>query len=271
MDERVAMNHQTAERMLPPLFDLSGQVAVVTGGSRGLGLQIAEALGACGAKLLLLSRKVEELEEAAAHLRKYGYDVDHIARDLSDADAPRAVVKEAIQRHGSIEILINAAGTTWGARAEEHSSESWDKVMRLNVDATFRLTQAVAVTAMIPARYGKIVNVASVAGLLGHHPKRMGTIAYSTSKGALIQMTRALAAEWAPLGINVNAIAPGYFPTKMTSKILEQMGDDYIVDTPLGRLGGPEDLKGPAILLSSQAGAFITGQVIVVDGGNSII
>jgi NAD(P)-dependent dehydrogenase (short-subunit alcohol dehydrogenase family) len=249
------------------LFDLSGRTAIVTGGSRGLGLQIAEALAEQGARLVLTARKAEQLERAVGTLTDQGADVTAHACDLSQPEAVASFVDDVLGAHDAIDILVNNAGTTWGAPAEEHPLEAWNKVLDLNLTGLFLLTQRVAATSMIPRRSGRIVNLASVAGLKANNPKMMGTIAYSTSKGGVISMTRALAVEWARYGITVNAIAPGYFPTKMTRGTLEYAQELIEEATPLGRTGGPEDLKGVAVLLASDASAFITGQTIVVDGG----
>jgi gluconate 5-dehydrogenase len=253
------------------LFDLSGRTAVVTGGSRGLGLQIAEALGEQGADLVLSARRQEQLDDAAATLRERGVRATAIASDLSRPEAVDAFVDRVLDEHDAIDILVNNAGATWGAPAEDHPLEAWHKVIDLNLTGTFLLSQRVAVASMIPRRSGRIVNVASVAGLQGNSPRMMGTVAYNTSKAGVINMTRALAAEWAHHGITINAIAPGYFPTKMTRATLEHAREIIEEATPLGRTGGPEDLKGVAVLLASDASAYITGQTIAVDGGISAV
>ena len=253
------------------LFDLTGRVALITGGSRGLGLQIAEAYAEQGAKLAITARKAEQLEEAAKGLREQGTDVLTLPADLSEQGAPERLVHQIIDEWGQIDILVNNAGATWGAPAEEHPLEAWNKVLNLNLTAAFALSQAAAVASMIPRQHGRIVNIASVAGLQGNDPRMMGTAAYNASKGGLINLTRALAAEWAKYKITVNAVAPGFFPTKMTKGTL-QAGQDLIeAATPLGRVGGPEDLKGVAVLLGSEASAFMTGQVVGVDGGMSVV
>ncbi len=251
------------------LFDLSGKTALITGGSRGLGLQIAEAFGELGVKVAITARKQGELDEAAARLSKQGVEALTIAGDLSKFETIPAMVDKAVARYGTIDILVNNAGTTWGAPAEEHPPEAWHKVMNLNVSAMFFLTQEVGRRCMIPRRKGKIINMSSVAGLRAHG-SGMTTIAYNTSKAAVLQFTRVLAAEWGKYDINVNALCPGFFPSKMSRGLLEVIGDDVIADTPLGRLGGDEDLKGIAVFFASEASRHVTGQYIAVDGGASL-
>ncbi|WP_337877710.1 SDR family oxidoreductase [Caldimonas sp.] len=254
------------------LFDLSGRVALVTGGSRGLGLQIAEALGEAGAKIMLSARKAPELEEAVAHLQDRGIDARWIAADgAKEADIQR-LVDETLQRLGPVDVLVNNAGATWGAPAEDHPIEAWDKVMNLNIRGVFLLTQVIGKRCMIPRRQGRIINIASIAGLGGQLPTVMSTIAYNTSKGAVINFTRALACEWGRYGITVNAIAPGFFPSKMTRGVLETVGADTLAaHAPLQRLGDDEDLKGAALLFATRAGKHITGQILAVDGGVSAL
>jgi NAD(P)-dependent dehydrogenase (short-subunit alcohol dehydrogenase family) len=252
------------------LFDLTGQVALVTGGSRGLGLQMAHALGEAGAKIMLTSRKAADLEEAAAELQAAGIDARWIAADASDPAQVRHVVDETLQRLGQIDILINNAGATWGAPAEDHPLEAWDKVMNLNVRSLFLFAQAVARASMIPRRHGRIVNVASIAGLAGS--LQMKFIAYGTSKGAAINFTRTLAGEWGPYGITVNALAPGFFPSRMTRATLAEYGVQTLAEAaPLRRIGDDDDLKGAVLLFASAAGKHITGQVLAVDGGVSAV
>jgi NAD(P)-dependent dehydrogenase (short-subunit alcohol dehydrogenase family) len=256
---------------LRKLFDLSGRVALITGGSRGLGLQIAEALGEFGASLVLTARKQDELDGALKHLNALGIAASAVAVDLSKPDAPAFAVEAVVARHGRLDILVNNAGTTWGAPAEDHPREAWDKVVALNLTAPFLLSQAAAKRAMIPAGKGRIVNIASVEGLKGHPPEMPGTVGYNATKGGVVNMTRALAAEWGHYGITVNALAPGYFPSKMTEFVLGTFEADLISRTPRGQLGGPNDLKGAALLLASDASAHVTGQIIAVDGGAGVI
>jgi NAD(P)-dependent dehydrogenase (short-subunit alcohol dehydrogenase family) len=256
---------------LRKLFDLSGRVALISGGSRGLGLQIAEALGEFGASLVLTARKQDELDAALKHLNARGIAASALAVDLSKPDAPASAVEAVMARHGRLDILVNNAGTTWGAPAEDHPREAWDKVVALNLTAPFLLSQAAAKRAMIPAGKGRIVNIASVEGLKGHPPEMPGTVGYNATKGGVVNMTRALAAEWGHYGITVNALAPGYFPSKMTEFVLGTFEADLVSRTPRGQLGGPNDLKGAALLLASDASAHVTGQIIAVDGGAGVI
>jgi NAD(P)-dependent dehydrogenase (short-subunit alcohol dehydrogenase family) len=252
------------------LFDLKGQVALVTGGSRGLGLQMAEALGEAGAKIMLTARKAAELEEATAHLQAKGIDARWVAADSSNPADIQRVVDETMQRLGRIDILINNAGAAWGAPAEDHPLEAWDKLMNLNVRSLFLYAQAVAKASMLPRGQGRIVNVASIAGLAASTEVKF--VAYATSKAAAINLTRQLAAEWGPRGINVNALAPGFFPSKMTRGTLQALGAEKIASaSPLRRIGDDDDLKGPVLLLASAAGKHITGQVLAVDGGVSAV
>jgi len=252
------------------LFDLTGQVALVTGGSRGLGLQMAEALGEAGAKIMLTSRKAGDLEEAAADLQAKGIDTRWIAADASDPAQIQKVVDETMQRMGQIDILVNNAGGTWGAPAEDHPLEAWDKVMNLNIRSLFLFAQAVGKSSMLPRKAGRIINVASIAGLAGSLD--MQFIAYGTSKGAVVNFTRTLAGEWGPKGITVNAVAPGFFPSKMTKGVIAHFGADKLAAAaPLRRLGDDDDLKGAVLLFASPAGKHITGQILAVDGGVSAV
>ena len=258
-------------RTVQQLFDLSGKTALVTGGSRGLGLQMAQALGEAGARIMLSSRKADDLEQATAQLQAAGINARWIAADCAREDDIQRLASETLQRMGDVDILVNNAGATWGAPAEDHPLAAWDKVMNLNVRGYFLLSQAIAKASMIPRKQGRIINVASIAGL-GGNPAFMQTIAYNTSKGAVVNFTRALACEWGHLGIRVNAIAPGFFPSKMTAGLIGAVGEDNMAShAPLLRLGDDEDLKGAALLFASDAGKHITGQILAVDGGVSAL
>ena len=262
------MTHRTIQQ----LFDLKGKTALVTGGSRGLGLQLAHALGEAGAKVLLSSRKASDLEEAVAELKAAGIDAQWIAADCANEADIRSLADEAIRRLGGhVDILVNNAGAAWGSPAEDHPVDAWDKVMNLNVRGYFILSQHIAKHSMIARKQGSIINVASIAGL-GGNPSGMNTIAYNTSKGAVINFTRALAAEWGKYNIRVNAICPGFFPSKMTVGTLKALGEEKLkAGAPLGRLGDDEDLKGLCVLYASDAGKHITGQWLAVDGGVSAL
>ena len=262
------MTHRTIQQ----LFDLKGKTALVTGGSRGLGLQLAHALGEAGAKVLLSSRKASDLEEAVAELKAAGIDAQWIAADCANEADIRTLADEAIRRLGGhVDILVNNAGAAWGSPAEDHPVDAWDKVMNLNVRGYFILSQHIAKHSMIARKQGSIINVASIAGLGGNR-SGMTTIAYNTSKGAVINFTRALAAEWGKYNIRVNAICPGFFPSKMTVGTLKALGEEKLkAGAPLGRLGDDEDLKGLCVLYASDAGKHITGQWLAVDGGVSVV
>ena len=258
-------------RTVQQLFDLTGKTALVTGGSRGLGLQMAHALGEAGARVLLSSRKAEDLEQAAAELQAAGIDARWIAADCGKEEDIRRLADETLQRMGNVDILVNNAGASWGAPAEDHPVAAWDKVMNLNIRGYFILSQHLAKASMIPRKSGRIINIASIAGLNGTPPE-MQTIAYNTSKTAVIGFTKTLAAEWGKYNINVNAICPGFFMTKMAAVLIQTLGEEKMAShAPLGRLGSDEDLKGLTLLYASDAGRHITGQWLAVDGGVSVV
>jgi len=253
------------------LLDLAGRTAIVTGGSRGLGLQIAEALGEMGARLALTARKQDELDEAVAQLKKQGIEARPYVCDLGKRELVAPLVDRVLADLGKLDILVNNAGATWGAPAEDHPLEAWDKLVNLNLTGTFLISQRVAKKSMIPANWGRIVNVASVAGLMASDPAVVRTVAYNATKHGVVGLTRQFAAEWGEHGITVNAICPGFFPSKMTRATLDSTGEMVRKVTPTRRLGGPEDLKGLAVLLASEASRHITGQAIAVDGGALLI
>ena len=259
-------------RHIKALFDLTGRGALITGGSRGLGFQIAQSLGEAGARVIIAARKADELQEATATLRGAGIDADWIAADCAREDDINRLAAETLQRTGGkLDILVNNAGATWGAPAEDYPTEAWDKVMNLNVRGYFLLARAIGRDAMIPQKSGAIINVASVAALAGN-PMYMKTIAYNASKAAALNFTRALASEWGPYNIRVNALCPGFFPSKMTHGLIAATGEERMTENvPLGRLGDDEDLKGAALLFACDAGKHITGQWIAVDGGASAV
>ena len=253
------------------LFDLTGRTAIVTGGSRGLGLQIAEALGEMGARLALTARKKDELDAAVAHLGRSGIEAHAWVCDIGRREMLPGVFDQMLAKFGRVDILVNNAGAVWGAPAEDHPLEAWDKLVNLNLIGGFIMAQQAAKKTMIPAKWGRIINIASVAGLSASDPAIVRTVSYNATKHGVIGMTKQLAAEWGEHGITVNAICPGFFPSKMTRATLDTTGELVRKVTPTRRLGGPEDLKGLAVLLASEASRHITGQAIAVDGGAILI
>ena len=249
------------------LFDLTGRVAIVSGGSMGLGLQMAEGLAEMGANLVLCARKKERCEGAAEALRRQGVQTLALACDVKDKAAIHRVVDETLAKFGRIDILLNNAGVSWGASVEEMTLEQWDKVISTNLTGTFLFCQAVS-KSMAAQGAGKIINIASVAGM-GGASSDLQAIGYHASKGGVIAFTRDLACKWAPRNIQVNAIAPGWFPTHMSSGVIQQRKDSLLAKIPLGRFGGDHDLKGAAVFLASDASAYVTGHVLVVDGGQT--
>jgi gluconate 5-dehydrogenase len=253
------------------LLELKGRAALVTGGSRGLGLQIAEALGEMGARVAITARKQDELDAAVKKLSGLRIDASSFVCDIGRREQIAPLVDAVLGKFGKVDILVNNAGATWGAPAEEHPLEAWDKLVSVNMTGAFLLAQAIAKRSMIPARWGRIVNVASVAGLMGQDPRFAPTAAYTATKHGVVGLTRQLAAEWGVHGITVNAICPGFFPSKMTRHTLATVGEKVRDLTPTRRLGNDEDLKGLAVLLASEASRHITGQAIAVDGGAVIV
>jgi len=249
------------------LFDLTGRVAIVSGGSMGLGRQMAEGLAEMGANLVLCARKKERCEEAAKALRPHGVQALALECDVKDKASIQKVVEETLAKFGRIDVLINNAGVSWGASVEEMTLEQWDKVLSTNLTGTFLFCQAVG-KAMAEQASGKIINIASVAGL-GGASAELQAIGYHASKGGVIAFTKDLACKWASHNIQVNAIAPGWFPTHMSGWIIEHRKDSLLEKIPLRRFGGDHDLKGAAVFLASDASAYVTGHVLVVDGGQT--
>ena len=248
------------------LFDLTNKTAIITGGGRGLGEQIARAFAEAGANIVLCSRKVEACQSVCDELEKEGTKTLALPCDVTKEEDVEAVVNQTVETFGRIDILVNNSGATWGAPAIEMPVEAWKKVIDVNVTGTFLMSKAVG-NVMIEQNAGKIINIASVAGFGGTDPRLMDTIGYNTSKGAIMTFTRDLAVKWGQHQINVNAIAPGFFPTKISKAVIEQ-GKDRILDrTPLHRFGSEDDLKGTAVFLASRASDFVTGDTVVVDGG----
>ncbi|TXC91479.1 SDR family oxidoreductase [Metabacillus litoralis] len=253
------------------LFDLTGKTAIVTGGGRGLGEQIAEGLAEAGANIVLCSRKKEACDVVASRLSESGVgEAIGLKCDVTSQEDIKNVVEETINKFGRIDILVNNSGATWGSPAVDMPIAAWEKVMNVNVTGTFLMSQEVG-KHMINQGSGKIINISSIAGLGGTDPMFMDTIGYNTSKGAVITFTKDLAAKWGRYNINVNSIAPGFFPTKMSKAIIENGNDYFMNRTPLKRYGSNQDLKGAAVFLATAASDYITGDVLVVDGGMHIM
>jgi NAD(P)-dependent dehydrogenase (short-subunit alcohol dehydrogenase family) len=250
------------------LFDLSGKVAIVTGGGSGIGRQMAEGLAEAGASLVLCARKAERCEQAAAELEQLGVRALGLGCDVRDPEQIEAVVRRTVDELGAVDVLVNNAGTVWGAAPEDMPLEGWQKVVDVNLTGVFLFAQA-AGRVMIERGGGSIVNIASVSGLHGAPAEVVNTIVYHATKGGVIAFTRDLAWKWARHGIRANAIAPGWFPSDMSKFVLDRQGDDLARRIPLGRFGGPEDLKGAVVFLASAASAYVTGHTLVVDGGQS--
>ncbi len=253
------------------LFNIRGKVALVTGGSMGLGEQMARALAEAGANVAVSARNLERCEATAGAIQKE-CDVKTMAVqcNVAEENQVRKMVEDVMSRFGRIDILVNNAGTTWGAPALDYPARGWDKVMDVNVKGTFLCCQY-AGREMVRQGNGKIINIASVAGLMGSAPEKMDAVAYTTSKGAVIMLTRDLAAKWARHNINVNAIAPGWFPTDMTAWTIETRGDILTRDVPMKRYGKDYELKGAALFLASEASSYVTGHTLFVDGGEVIV
>lgn len=249
------------------LFDLGGRVAIVTGGAVGLGHQMAEALAEMGANLVLCARKKERCEQAADELRKLGVKAIALACDVKDPASIRDMVEATVAQFGRIDILINNAGVSWGAPVDQMTLEQWNKVIETNLTGTFLCSQTVG-RVMIGQRRGNIINIASVAGL-GGSPPELQAIGYHASKGGVIIFTKDLACKWAMHGIRVNAIAPGWFPTHMSEGVIKRDPQALLEGIPMRRFGSESDLKGAAVFLASDASDYVTGHVLVVDGGQS--
>jgi NAD(P)-dependent dehydrogenase (short-subunit alcohol dehydrogenase family) len=257
---------QRTDMNVPDLFSLSGRAGIVTGGSRGLGLEIARGLGEAGARVMITARREQWLSPAAEALRAEGIDCIASVCDVGQPEDVERVTAEAIAAFGHIDILVNNAGVSWGEPFETMSLDRWRFVMETNLTGTFLMSQAVGKT-MIENGGGKIVNISSVAGLLGVDSSIMETTVYHASKGAINALTRDLAVKWARHGIYVNAVAPGFFPTRMTQGVISNAEQEMRALSPFGRLGGDGELKGVVVFLAAAASNWITGQVIAVDGG----
>ena len=246
-------------------FDFKGEVVVVTGGSRGLGLEIAHAFGKAGAKVVITARREQWLKEAENFLKDQGIAVDAMICDVADANSVELLVQKTLQNNSKIDVLVNNAGLTWGAPAETMPLDRWKQVIDANITGTFLMSQAVG-RHMLERNKGAIVNVASIAGLRGG---QLNTVGYNASKAAVINLTRALAIEWAAQGIRVNAIAPGLFRTRMSEVLVQRAEAANAPVAPLGRIGHPGELAPTVLFLASEGASYITGQVVAIDGGRS--
>ena len=255
--------------LIKELFDLSGRVAIVTGGSRGLGREMAEGLAEAGAALMLCARREEWLTPTLKEMRARGFRVEGLVADVSRPGDVQAVVDRALAAFDKIDILINNAGVTWGEDPEAMPLEKWQKVIDVNLTGAFLFSQA-AGREMLKRRYGRIINVASLAGLRssvrGPH-----YAAYAASKAGLMGLTRELAASWGRQGIRVNAIAPGFFHSRMADPAIPIAEPDLQANSPIPRVGEAGELKGVAVFLAADASNYVTGQVVAVDGGRSIV
>ncbi|MGE8205239.1 SDR family oxidoreductase [Heyndrickxia sp. NPDC080065] len=253
---------------LKELFDLSNKTAIVTGGGSGLGAQMASALAEAGANVVICSRNLETCQKMSEHLNQQGFQSIALKCDVTKQEDIEFVVKQTLETFGSINILINNSGTSWIHPVLDLPDDKWDKVMNVNLKGMFFFSQAVAKVMKVQGS-GKIINISSVTGLYGTNPAFLDSIAYNTSKGAVVSLTKDLAVKLADYNIQVNAIAPGFFPTKIT-KVLDHANKILLSKIPAKRFGSDSDLKGTALFLSSKASDYITGQLLVVDGGLTV-
>jgi NAD(P)-dependent dehydrogenase (short-subunit alcohol dehydrogenase family) len=255
-------------RTVHSLFDLTGRVAIVTGAGTGIGTQMAEALAELGADVVLCARRPERCEVVAVELARLGVRALALRCDVSDKTEVDALVERTVAEFGRIDVVVNNAGTSWGSPAVDHPLDAWQKVIGVNLTGVFLMSQAAA-RVMIEQGGGKIINISSVAADGSLPPELMDAAAYTASKGGVNSLTRELAVKWARYGIMVNAIAPGWFPSEMSKGLLAEREEGLLAEIPMGRFGGPDDLKGAVAFLASSASDFVTGQVLAVDGGDT--
>ncbi len=251
------------------LFDLTGKTALVTGGSRGLGAEMAEGLAEAGASVFLLARRDQWLAPTIEEFQKRGFSCQGTLCDVTDPEQVQQAIDKCIEVFGAIDILVNNAGITWGARAEEMPLDRWRSVIDVNLTGAWLFSQAVG-RHMLSRESGSIITIASISGLKGGSIPEAGLVGYAASKAGVMGMTRELASQWGQNGIRVNAVAPGFFPSRMTERLLAQYQERYEAKVPLRRIGKPGELKGVVLFLAAPASAYITGQTIVVDGGVTI-
>ena len=250
------------------LFDLTGKTAIVTGGSRGIGKEMAEGLAEAGANLMLCARRSEWLDETINEFRGRGFKVEGILCDVAKPADVEAVVKATIEKFGAVDVLVNNAGISWGAMPEDMELEKWQQVIDVNLTGCFLFAQA-AGREMLKQNSGSIINIASIAGLTSsaNGPFYAG---YVASKAGLIGLTRELAASWGRKGIRVNAIAPGFFHSRLADRVIDLYERSVQENNVIPRIGNEGELKGVAVFLASDASSYITGQTIAVDGGMTV-
>ena len=248
------------------MFDLREKAAIITGGGRGIGLKMAEGLAEAGANIILCSRKAQACNKAVEDLAKLGVKTLALPCDVKSTKEIQAVVDETLRAFGRLDILVNNSGTNWGATPEDYPLEGWQKVMDTNINGLFLFSQ-IAGRAMIGQQGGSIINITSIMGVVGTDPEVADAVAYSASKGAVISLTKDLAAKWAKHNIRVNAIAPGWFPTDMSQWVLDNHREKIISHIPMKRYGEGDELKGAAVFLASEASRYVTGITLPVDGG----
>jgi NAD(P)-dependent dehydrogenase (short-subunit alcohol dehydrogenase family) len=254
-------------RTIKELFELSGQVALISGGATGIGRQMAIALAEAGANLVIASRKLKVLTEAAEAMEKeLGVKVLPIRCDITKAEEINGLFEQVMKKFGRLDILINSSGATWGAPSLEYPMEGWQKVINTNVNGVWLMCQK-AGQIMSKQRYGRIINISSMYGLVGSPIEVMDAVAYQTSKAAIIGLTRELAVKWATYRITVNALAPGWFPSTLTKATLEKSGKEILRFIPMGRFGEDDELKAAALFLASPGASYCTGVVLSIDGG----
>jgi gluconate 5-dehydrogenase len=255
-------------RNVTELFGLKGKTAIVTGGSRGIGKEMAEGLAEAGADLMLCARRTEWLDETVAEFESKGFNIAGKTCDVSKPDQVQTIVDEAVARFGSVDILVNNAGISWGAMPEDMSLEQWQKVIDVNLTGCFLFAQA-AGKQMLKQGSGSIINIASIAGITSS-PNGPFYAGYAASKAGLIGLTRELAASWGRKGIRVNAIAPGFFHSRLADSVIDIYEGSIQENNVIPRVGEEGELKGVAVFLASDASSYITGQTIVVDGGMTV-
>lgn len=248
------------------LLNLEGHVSVITGGATGIGFQMAMGLAEAGSNIVICSRKLEVCEEAAGKIEKLGVKALAVGCDVTKPDQVEGMKDAVLKKFGRVDVLMNNAGRAWAAAPEDTPVERWQQVFDLNITAPFICAQTIG-REFIKQQRGKIINIASIAGLVGRNPQAYSSIAYGTSKGALVNFTRDLAVKWAQHNIQVNCICPGFFVTPLNQKLYDRNKENIEREIPLKRTGGPDDLKGAAVLLASRASDFITGAILPVDGG----